>query len=94
MSGSRTGGGDASEIPKNSVIDSSNATNPPVMPYGIARPNSSIPKLTTRLVTMATLAALAVARFQLKPMATVGTRAAAKVPQPNAPSNATRSCRE
>ena len=40
---------------------------------------------------MDTLAASAVARFQLKPMATTGTRATAKVPQPKAPSKATRS---
>ena len=32
MSGSIRGGGDASEMPKNSVIDSSSATNPPLMP--------------------------------------------------------------
>ena len=32
MSGSIRGGGEASEMPKNSVIDSSSATNPPLMP--------------------------------------------------------------
>ncbi len=32
MSGSIRGGGDASEMPKNRVIESSSATNPPLMP--------------------------------------------------------------
>ena len=40
---------------------------------------------------IATFAASAVARFQLKPIATVGTSAAANVPQPKVPSSATRS---
>ena len=40
---------------------------------------------------MHTLAAKGVARFQLNPMTTTGTMAAAKVPQPKAPKIATKS---
>ncbi len=54
----------------------------------------STAKFTARPVTMATLAAVAVARFQLNPMVTVGTSAAANVPHPKVPSSATRSCLE
>ena len=75
-------------------MDSSRATKPPLTPQGRATPNSSMPKLTSRLAAMAALAAPAVARFQLNPMATAGTRAAANVPHPKAPSSATRSWRE
>ena len=53
--------------------------------------NSFKVKFKSRLETIATLQASGVARFQLKPIATVGTIAAANVDQPNAPISATMS---
>ena len=90
MSGSNCGRLESNETPKKSTIESSIAIVPPWIPCGIAMSKSSIPKFTTRLTAIATLAASALARFQLKPIATAGTSAAAKVPQPKAPSSATR----
>ena len=52
--------------------------------------NSSV-KLSKMLIEIDQTHALAVARCQLYPMATLGTMAAAKVPQPNVPSSAMRS---
>ena len=85
------GGFENSEIPKNNVKEMSNAIDPPCIPCGISMFKSSIARFTARLETIATFAASAEARFQLNPIAIVGTSAAAKVPHPNVPNNATNS---
>ena len=87
-------GFDSREMPKNRVSDSSSEMAPPWMPWGTWISAISMKKLSARLEMMATFAASAVARFQLKPIATVGTNAAANVPQPKVPRRATRSSLE
>ena len=59
---------------------------------GLCRIDEALIKAINRVdeaITIATLAARGVARFQLKPMPTTGTSAAPKVPHPNAPRSAT-----
>ena len=51
-------------MPKKRVSDRSRAIAPPSMPHGTATSKISMPKLTARLVTMATFAAVAVAIFR------------------------------
>ena len=95
MSASSFGGFDNNDIPKNSVSETNKAIAPVFTLNGTENPADLlaifIPKLITILEMIATLAASGVARFQLRPTAIVGTRAAAKVPQPNAPNRATKS---
>ena len=88
-SGSRTGGGDKNEIKKKIVIEARSETVPPWILWGSRMSKTSMVKFKMRLITIATLAARGVARFQLKPMPTTGTSAAPKVPHPNAPRSAT-----
>ena len=81
--------GERIEITKKSVSETINEKAPPWKPCGKSMSNNSNPKFISKLEMIATLQASAVARFQLKPIATVGTIAAANVAHPNAPRIAT-----
>ena len=95
ISASMRCGFDNSDIPKNRVSETSKAIAPVSIANGTENPPNLLaifmPKLMAMLEMIATLAAIGVARFQLRPTAIVGTSAAAKVPHPNAPNRATRS---
>ena len=80
-----------SDIPKNGVSDTINATAPGSKSKGIVTLNTFKLRFITRLDIIAIQAARGVARFQANPIAIVGTKAAANVPHPNALRIATRS---
>ena len=76
--GSNSGGLDNKLINTNMVKDKIRVNAPASIRYGSTHPIDLIKRCTTKLETMAMLAAKGVARFQLKPSVTTGTTAAAK----------------